>query len=339
MLILGIETSCDETALSLLRYHDQSNFEIITELVSSQVELHANYGGVVPELASRAHMQALPLMFEHLLKQSQVEASKISAVAVTQGPGLKGCLLMGLSFAQALSLALQIPFVAVNHLEGHLLSVRLKQPDFAFPYLALIVSGGHTEIIEVRGVGDYYLRCRTIDDAAGEAFDKSANLLGLDYPGGAKLAQMADSCDHSPFVLPKVMRETEGFSFSGLKTAIALLAREQQEAIRSPEIKAALAYAIQDSIVDALLFKLRKELESTEIKRVAISGGVSANQRLRKLAAGLPNCEVLFPDSRHCVDNASMIAYAGAVRFAAGERSFFGAPAVSRWPVETLSPA
>ncbi len=231
MIVLGIETSCDETAVALIRYGTDGRHELLGEIISSQNNIHEQYGGVVPELASREHLKNLPLLYDALLGKCQVDLSAVDLIGVTQGPGLKGCLLIGLSFGQGLAEASGKPMLGVNHIEGHLLAPRLDNPSLEFPYMCLIVSGGHTEILEVKGVGDYELVARTQDDAAGEAFDKSANLLSLPYPGGARLASLADSVTSSRFKLPKVMREQAGFSFWGLKTAFLLLTKKNENHI------------------------------------------------------------------------------------------------------------
>ena len=231
--ILGIESSCDESAAAILQYEiDSSDVHIVSEFISSQVALHQSYGGVVPELAAREHLRNLPFVVSEVLDRAKLAVKDLSSIAVSRGPGLKGCLLMGLNFARGLALSATVPLIGVNHIEAHLLSARLDNPDLEYPFLALIVSGGHTEVHYVPEVGKYELIARTIDDAAGEAFDKSANLLGFPYPGGAALAALAGEASSSRFKLPKVMRESEGFSFSGLKTAIALLVRKHEEDLR-----------------------------------------------------------------------------------------------------------
>lgn len=339
-IVLGIETSCDDTGIALLQYvEEQQSFKILSDQLASQTDVHKLYGGVVPELAAREHLRALPVLFGQALDQSGIKRSEINAIAVTRGPGLKGCLLMGLGFAKGLALTLKCPLVGVHHIEGHLLAPFLTHSDLHFPYLALVVSGGHTELIEVRAVGDYNLIARTSDDAAGEAFDKSAALLGIEYPGGPKLAALADSCAESSFELPKVMRQAEGFSFSGLKTAISLLVKKHESRLSSePDLVAELAHAIQESIVDALMFKLRKAIKNTGIRKVVVTGGVSANKNLRDCVANLKGVDVYFPDFRYCMDNAAMIAYVGSLRFKFGERAGLDLEAKSRWPVELLLP-
>ncbi len=335
-LILGIETSCDESAVAILRCSADGNSEVLLELVSSQTELHALYGGVVPELASREHMRNLPLLVDKGLSDAKLSLRDIGAIGVTVGPGLKGCLLIGALFAQGLALPGKIPLYGINHIEGHVLSVVLDNPGLSFPYLALVVSGGHTEIQIVRAVGQYELVARTTDDAAGEAFDKSANLMGFEYPGGAKLAALADTVASSDLKLPKVMREAPGFSFSGLKTAIANLVRHNHEILEQAEFRASLAFAIQDAIVDALLFKLAQAVKDTGIRKIAVCGGVSANKYLQaKLKAKYD--QVYLAKSAHCVDNAAMIAFAAQSRRAAGLLPLANPLQIRpRWPLESV---
>ncbi len=335
MNILGIETSCDETALCVLQISDGQTPKIIAEEISSQIKLHELYGGVVPELASREHLKNLPLMYDSILKSLAGSESEIDCIAVTQGPGLKGCLLMGLCFAKGLSLGKRIPLIGVNHIEGHALAPMLDNPELRFPYIALIVSGGHTELHIVRAVGQYELLARTIDDAAGEAFDKSAHLLGYGYPGGAALAAAADAFGPSSFKLPLVMRESAGFSFSGLKTAISLLVkRNAKEIEKSSSVKDDLASAIQSAIVNALVFKLSQVVDSTGIKEVVITGGVAANRALRLAVSQIPGVRVFVPTNGHCTDNAAMIAYAGGLRYVKNLSTPLNADVKARWPLE-----
>ena len=332
--LLAIETSCDETAVAAFDLAPESP-ALLGELVSSQTELHKLYGGVVPELASREHLRHLPLLTGKLLAQLELGIESIDAIAVTRGPGLKGALLMGIGFAKGLALARGIPILGVNHIEAHVLSAKLDNPELRFPYLSLVVSGGHTEIHLVTGVGEYRLLARTSDDAAGEAFDKSANLLGFDYPGGPKLAALADTVTSSRFKLPRVMRESEGFSFSGLKTAISLLIRDQGEGA-DPVVRAELAHAIQRAIVDALVFKVEQSVRETGVKSVALCGGVAANKTLRAALSGMPGVALFCPSQLHCMDNAGMIGYLGALRMRRGERSGFEIEALARWPIEAV---
>jgi N6-L-threonylcarbamoyladenine synthase len=336
MLVLGIETSCDETGLAILEFNSDGSAAIRGEVLASQVSLHEKYGGVVPELASREHMRSLPVLWEELIQKTGLSLDDINAIGVTCGPGLKGCLLMGITFAQGLALPRGVPVFPVNHIEGHILSGELHAPELKPPYITLVVSGGHTEILLVEGLGRYTCLCRTRDDAAGEAFDKSANLLDLQYPGGARLAARADVSGPSKrFALPKVAREMEDFSFSGLKTAVSLLIkRSRDEIFRSSEVFDEMCWVIQDSIIESLVQKTSREVLSRKLPLV-VCGGVSANSALRKRLA--ERCApVHFPPMRHCVDNGAMIAYVAGRYLVAGVKP----PKIdifSRWPVETLN--
>ena len=340
MLVLGIESSCDETAVALVEFDAASRPRVVYEEISSQIKLHALYGGVVPELAAREHLANLPILIDRALQYVNTNELTIDLVAVTQGPGLKGCLLIGLEFAKGYCLANQIPLIGVNHIEGHVHAAKLDSPDLTEPFMALIVSGGHTEIVKVNKIGSYEVLARTIDDAAGEAFDKSANLLGFEYPGGAKLASLADTVSSSRFELPKVMRESQGFSFSGLKTAISLLLKRNHEDLKDAKLKAELAFAIQESIVDALLFKLSQELKNHEVSAITISGGVACNRRLREKIKTITELPVILPSIHHCVDNAAMIALAGGLRFLNREtkslESMYPHEVQARWPIEKV---
>jgi N6-L-threonylcarbamoyladenine synthase len=336
MRILGIESSCDETGVAIVEFNDRGEATVLGEVLASQVVLHERYGGVVPELASREHMRNVPLLLDEVLSKTGLSLEDVDAIGVTAGPGLKGCLLIGVTFAQGLSVAHNLPLLPVNHIEGHILSGEMHDTTLRPPYLALVVSGGHTEIILVEGLGRYTCLCRTRDDAAGEAFDKSANLLDLGYPGGAKLAALADSAGRSTrFVLPKVAREMHDFSFSGLKTAVLLLVKKYRaECGSDPMIIQELAWCIQDSIVDALVHKTRKETNDRKLPLV-VCGGVSANRELRRrLNESYPR--VIFPPLHHCVDNGAMIAYVAGRYYKAG-RSASSFDVLSRWPVEELA--
>jgi N6-L-threonylcarbamoyladenine synthase len=335
MLILGIETSCDETGLAILEFDQLGKATIRGEVLASQVKLHELYGGVVPELASREHMRSLPLLSEELFSSASLSLSDIDGIGVTCGPGLKGCLLIGITFAQGLSLTSDLPLFPVNHIEGHILSGELHAEGLTPPYIALVVSGGHTEIVLVEGLGSYTALCRTRDDAAGEAFDKSANLLDLPYPGGARLAALASSASSSKrFKLPRVAREMEDFSFSGLKTAVALMIERNRKELEADEqVRAEIAWVIQDAIVDSLVNKTSREVKKAGVPLV-VCGGVSANQELRaRLTASCR--EVFFPPMQHCVDNGAMIAYA-AGRYLRQKVQPPRLDIFSRWPVESL---
>ena len=333
MRILGIETSCDETALAIFDSSQPASRALRAEVISSQTLMHSEYGGVVPELASREHLRNLPLLLNQVLKDAQLSEQELDLIAVTAGPGLKGCLLMGISFAQGLGIALNKPVMPVNHVEAHQFSAFIEQEtEIPFPFISVIVSGGHTEIVKVKGVGEYELLARTADDAVGEAFDKSANLLGLSYPGGAVLAKLADEFHaqlvaagsvkkfKSEFVLPKVMREAQGLSFSGLKTAISLCVARAKQNSNFEEAKSELAWVIQRSIVDALLFKLKQQIQASGIYQVVLSGGVSANKLLQSEIRSIPGVVLSVPKALHCTDNAAMIAYLASLKCKAGNK-------------------
>ena len=311
-LILGIESSCDETGVAL--YHTERG--LLAHTLHSQIALHNEYGGVVPELASRDHVRhALPLL-RSALQQAGCNLRDIDAVAYTQGPGLSGALLVGAGIACALAYTLQIPTIGVHHLEGHLLSPLLSDPAPEFPFVALLVSGGHTQLMRVDGVGSYALLGESLDDAAGEAFDKSAKLLGLDYPGGALLAKLAQGGTPGRFKLPRPMLHSGDldFSFSGLKTAVLLAVQQNPD---DPQTRADIAHAAQEAIVEVLVRKAQSALEQTGLTQLVVAGGVGANQLLRSrlnTAVGKRGGKVFYPDLEFCTDNGAMIAFAGAMR-------------------------
>jgi N6-L-threonylcarbamoyladenine synthase len=324
MLVLGIETSCDETGVALY----DTDRGLLGHLLHSQVRLHAEYGGVVPELASRDHIRrVLPLTRELLRKSARVLAD-LDAISYTQGPGLAGALLVGASIAHGLAYALRIPALGLHHLEGHLLSPLLSTPAPDFPFIALLVSGGHTQLMRVSGVGDYELLGETVDDAAGEAFDKTAKLLGLDYPGGPALAKLSDTGRPGRVRLPRPMLASGDldFSFSGLKTAVVtLVARQSSESIPRADIAA----EFQSAIVDVLVAKSLAALDRTGLERLVVAGGVGANRLLRERlseAAAKQRVAVFYPELEFCTDNGAMIAYAGARRLQAGARAVELAP-------------
>ncbi|OIO82151.1 MAG: tRNA (adenosine(37)-N6)-threonylcarbamoyltransferase complex transferase subunit TsaD [Gallionellaceae bacterium CG1_02_60_948] len=311
-LILGIESSCDETGIAL--YHTERG--LLAHTLHSQIALHNQYGGVVPELASRDHVRhALPLL-RSALQQAACTLRDIDAVAYTQGPGLSGALLVGASIACALAYTLQIPTLGVHHLEGHLLSPLLSDPAPKFPFVALLVSGGHTQLMRVDGVGRYALLGESVDDAAGEAFDKSAKLLGLDYPGGALLAKLAQGGTPGRFKLPRPMLHSGDldFSFSGLKTAVLLAVQQNPD---DPQTRADIAHAAQEAIVEVLVRKAQSALEQSGLTQLVVAGGVGANQLLRSRlneVIGKRGGNVFYPDLEFCTDNGAMIAFAGAMR-------------------------
>jgi len=311
-LILGIESSCDETGIAL--YHTERG--LLAHTLHSQIALHNEYGGVVPELASRDHVRhALPLIRSALQKAS-LSLSDVDAIAYTQGPGLSGALLVGASVASALAYTLDIPTIGVHHLEGHLLSPLLSDPAPQFPFVALLVSGGHTQLMRVDGVGHHELLGESIDDAAGEAFDKSAKLLGLEYPGGALLSKLAQRGTPGRFKLPRPMLHSGDldFSFSGLKTAVLTLTQQNE---LDEQTRADIAHAAQEAIVDVLAQKALTALGQTGLDQLVIAGGVGANQALRsRLHKDISKRggTVFYPDLEFCTDNGAMIAFAGAMR-------------------------
>ncbi|MCF6764156.1 tRNA (adenosine(37)-N6)-threonylcarbamoyltransferase complex transferase subunit TsaD [Thiotrichales bacterium 19S3-7] len=313
MIILAIETSCDETGLAL---YDTEKDALIDHIVYTQAKMHARYGGVVPELASRDHVKKLLPLLKTLLKDNQLTNSSIDAISYTKGPGLVGALMVGAAFAKSLAYALGIPAVGIHHLEGHLMAVRLEEDKPQYPFIALLVSGGHTQLIGVNSFANYQLLGESIDDAAGEAFDKTAKLLGLDYPGGALLAQLAQTGRKGIFHLPRPMTDRPGldFSFSGLKTAVL---NAWQSSDKSQQTKADLAYAFEEAVVDTILIKTKRAIKATGYKRIVIAGGVGANERLRsgfKLLDAKLNVKTYFPKIEYCTDNGAMIAVAGALR-------------------------
>lgn len=336
--ILAIESSCDETALCLIEGSGIREFTIRAECIASQNSIHELYGGVVPELASREHLRNLPILLQAVLRNSGMSLSDLSTIAVTQGPGLKGCLMTGMNFAIGLSAALSIPLVGAHHIEGHVLSALMDNEWLEFPFLCLVVSGGHTELYHVTDVGRYALLARTIDDAAGEAFDKSASLLGFEYPGGAKLAALADSVQGTRFSFPRPMLKSSGLSYSGLKTAISQEVRRLGEQVQSPAIRAELAFAIQESIIEQLVRKTHEYSAQLQIETIAVVGGVAANQRLRATFQAHFS-QVAFPEPRHATDNAGMIAYSALLRGCLGRPLPFPGCAKARWPLETLEDA
>jgi N6-L-threonylcarbamoyladenine synthase len=336
-LCLGIETSCDETAASVVAFKAGES-EVLSSLISSQVLLHAEYGGVVPELASREHLRNLPLIVDQALKDARVSLGDIACMGVTVGPGLKGCLLIGALFGQGLSQRAGIPVLGVNHLEGHILSVFLSDQTLQYPFIALLVSGGHTEVHIVKEFGVYSELVRTIDDAAGEAFDKSAYLLGFSYPGGPALAAAADSVGRSRYQFPLPMRNVPQFSFSGLKTAISLRVRSVRQSVSEAEWlqhRDELACAVQNTIVESLAEKVERVIRETGITRLTVCGGVAANRQLRKRLAEISGSTLHAAESRFCTDNAAMIAYAAAERWSRGVPGsrYVSRLVRSRWPL------
>jgi len=343
MIVLGIESSCDETGIALY----DTNRGLLSHALHSQIAMHQEYGGVVPELASRDHVRrALPLLREALNK-AQIDKTAIDAIAYTQGPGLAGALLVGASVACGLGLALHKPIIGIHHLEGHLLSPLLANQPPEFPFIALLVSGGHTQLMRVDGVGRYELLGETLDDAAGEAFDKSAKLLGLDYPGGPAISRLAMNGDPAIHQFPRPMLHSKdlNFSFSGLKTAVLTAVKKYPQTLTDDD-KANVARGFVDAIIDVLLAKCLTAMKQTGLKRLVIAGGVGANQQLRAALNAAANAsnpkkrfQVYYPELEFCTDNGAMIAFAGAMRLknnpelATKNYSFNVRP---RWPLNEL---
>ncbi|MBN9131862.1 MAG: tRNA (adenosine(37)-N6)-threonylcarbamoyltransferase complex transferase subunit TsaD [Nitrosomonadales bacterium SCN 54-20] len=320
MLVLGIETSCDETGVAL--YHTRQG--LLSHALYSQTEMHGEYGGVVPELASRDHIRRLLPLIRQIFAEASLTLQDLDAIAYTRGPGLAGALLVGASVAAALGLALKVPVLGIHHLEGHLLSPLLSDPAPVFPFVALLVSGGHTQLMEVTGLGQYRLLGETVDDAAGEAFDKTAKLLGLGYPGGPALSRLADEFSRtgqSPrFELPRPMLHSGdfNFSFSGLKTAVLTLVNKHE---MTPQSRGAIAQAFQEAAVEVLTEKSLAALAKTGLTQLVVAGGVGANRRLRSnldRRAEMIGATVYYPKLEFCTDNGAMIAFAGAMRMESG---------------------
>ncbi|MBH1930228.1 tRNA (adenosine(37)-N6)-threonylcarbamoyltransferase complex transferase subunit TsaD [Serratia rubidaea] len=334
MRVLGIETSCDETGIAV--YDDRAG--LLANQLYSQVKLHADYGGVVPELASRDHVRKTVPLIQAALKEANLSAADIDGVAYTAGPGLVGALLVGATIGRALAFAWNVPAVPVHHMEGHLLAPMLEDNPPAFPFVALLVSGGHTQLISVTGIGEYTLLGESIDDAAGEAFDKTAKLLGLDYPGGPMLSKMAQQGQVGRFTFPRPMTDRPGldFSFSGLKTFAANTIRGNGD---DAQTRADIARAFEDAVVDTLAIKCKRALEQTGFKRLVMAGGVSANRTLRaKLAEMMQKRggEVFYARPEFCTDNGAMIAYAGMVRLKNGANPELSVSVRPRWPLAEL---
>ena len=331
MIILGIETSCDETGVAVF----DSERGLLGHELYSQIELHAAYGGVVPELASRDHIRKAVPLIDKLLERINVFPWELDAVAYTAGPGLVGALMVGAMLGRSLSFALGIPAIPVHHMEGHLLAPMLEPEKPEFPFLALLVSGGHTLLVEVAAVGHYRVLGESLDDAVGEAFDKTAKMLGLPYPGGPELARLAMQGDPSRFVFPRPMVDRPGldFSFSGLKTfALNTMAKTEG----TERDKADIARAFEEAVVDTLFIKSRRALRETGLGSLVVAGGVGANQRLRDKLATLER-PVFYPRPQFCTDNGAMIAYAGMQRFLAGETSGLDVVVRPRWSLEDLA--
>ena len=340
MLVLGLETSCDETGVALY----DSERGLLADALFSQIDLHRAYGGVVPELASRDHVKRMLPLIRQVLEEAGRTAQDIDAIAYTAGPGLVGALLVGASCAQALAFAWEIPALGVHHMEGHLLAPMLEEQPPQFPFVALLVSGGHTQLVRVDGIGRYALLGESLDDAAGEAFDKTAKMLGLVYPGGPEIARLAERGVPGRLVFPRPMTDRPGldFSFSGLKTFALNTWQQQRTGGEADEqVRCDIALAFQQAVVETLTIKCKRALKHTHLKSLVIAGGVSANQALRssleKMLKGLGG-QVFYARPRFCTDNGAMIAYAGCQRLLAGQQDGPAIAVQARWPMEQLLP-
>ena len=337
MIVLGVESSCDETGIAI--YDSQRG--LLAHVLHTQMALHAQYGGVVPELASRDHVKYLVLLLDEVLHQADLGKTNIDAIAYTAGPGLIGALLSGACFAKSLAFSLNIPSLAVHHLEAHLLAAKLADPSLDFPFVVLLVSGGHTQLVEARALGEYHLLGDTLDDAVGEAFDKTAKLMGIPYPGGAQLATLADDTALSQSVslprFPRPMLHKPGldFSFSGLKTH-ALITWNASD--KTDVARAAIARAFQDAVVATLVAKSRRAIEQTGCSRLVVAGGVGANRALRQALLHLMQAlhgRVYFPAMEFCADNGAMVAYAGCLHLLTGKQDISLEVLVkARWPLD-----
>jgi N6-L-threonylcarbamoyladenine synthase len=335
MYVLGIETSCDETGVAI--YHAERG--LINHLLYSQVDMHSEYGGVVPELASRDHIRKLVPLIKQALQESQLRSTDINGIAYTAGPGLMGALLVGAATARSLAWAWQIPAIAVHHMEGHLLAPMLEADPPEFPFVALLISGGHTLLVQVEGIGRYQLLGESLDDAAGEAFDKTAKMLGLGYPGGPKLSALAEQ-GKPQIKFPRPMTDRPGlnFSFSGLKTFTFNTINASE---KTRQDKANIAAAFQQAIAETLSIKCKRALQETGLKRLVVAGGVSANKQIRAFLtemAAKEHTQIHFPRLEFCTDNGAMIAYAGCQRLMAGQQQQgLEIAARPRWPMSELS--
>ena len=336
MIVLGIETSCDESAVAI--YDSEAGLR--SHALFSQVEIHAEYGGVVPEIASRDHVRKLLPLINRCLEEAELERADIDAVAYTAGPGLIGALLVGTAIGRSIAMALGVPGLAVHHMEGHLLAPMLEEEPPQVPFVALLVSGGHTMLIEVRAIGEYRILGETLDDAAGEAFDKTAKLLGLGYPGGPALAKLAGKGDIHRFKFPRPMTDRPGldFSFSGLKTHTRNLWLNSE---KDATTQADIAAGFQQAVVDTLLIKCRRAMQQTRAQQLVVAGGVGANLALRatlKQSGEKHGWKVSYPRLEFCTDNGAMIAYAGCQRLLVGQHTGPELHAFARWPLDQLPP-
>lgn len=331
MKVLGVESSCDETGVAV--YDTEAG--LLGHKIHSQVELHAQYGGVVPELASRDHIRYLLPLTRQLFEETGISGADLDGVAYTAGPGLIGALLVGAVAVRSMAWAWQVPAVAVHHMEGHLLAPMLEDTHPEFPFVALLVSGGHTQLVLVDGIGQYRILGESVDDAAGEAFDKTAKLLGLPYPGGPELARLAQQGRPGQYRFPRPMTNRPGldFSFSGLKT---FAMNTWLESAQDDQARADIALAFEDAVIDTMKIKCRRALKETGLERLVLAGGVSANRRLRALLSEQHDMQVFYPRAEFCTDNGAMIAYAGALRLQAGESVGNAIRVRPRWPLDEL---
>lgn len=333
MRVLGIETSCDETAVAVY----DADKGIVAEKIYTQLETHRRYGGVVPELASRDHSRKLLPLIDATLTAANLQPKEISGIAYTRGPGLVSALMVGASLAKSLAYAWRVPVLGVHHMEAHLMAALLDDPRPEYPFLALLVSGGHTLLVSVKGLGEYELLGQSLDDAAGEAFDKTAKLLGLPYPGGPAVAALAAEGDPKRFHFPRPMTNRPGLdlSFSGLKTHTMQCFRDSGN---DPQTKADIACAFEEAVVDTLVIKCRRALTQTGLDRLVVVGGVSANQRLRAtLSKALgADVSVFYPKPQYCTDNGAMVAYTGFLRLSCGEQDDLTIDVKARWPMNGL---
>lgn len=338
MRVLGIETSCDETGVAIY----DTDKGLLGDALYSQVAMHAEYGGVVPELASRDHVRKLLPLVRETLQQADTTPEQLDAVAYTAGPGLIGALMVGAATGRAMALGWGIPALGVHHMEGHLLAPMLEETPPAFPFVALLVSGGHTQLVRVDAIGEYSLLGESLDDAAGEAFDKAAKMLGLAYPGGPEVARMAELGDRSRFRFPRPMTDRPGLdmSFSGLKTFTLNTSNKLRvDGELAEQDQYDIAAAFEEAVVETLAIKCRRALQQTGFKQLVIAGGVSANQRLRRKLGDMvakEKAELFYARPRFCTDNGAMIAFAGAQRLLAGQQSDLTILAQPRWPLDTL---
>ncbi|MDA1369841.1 MAG: tRNA (adenosine(37)-N6)-threonylcarbamoyltransferase complex transferase subunit TsaD [Proteobacteria bacterium] len=340
MIVLGIETSCDETGVAVYA----STHGLLADALFSQVDIHAAYGGVIPELASRDHIRKTLPLVKQVIAKAGIRNVDITGVAYTAGPGLVGALLVGAAIGRSLAMGWDVPAIGVHHMEGHLLAPMLEAEPPSFPFVALLVSGGHTQLVRVSGIGDYQLLGESLDDAAGEAFDKVGKMLGLGYPGGPHVAKLAQSGIEGRFEFPRPMTKRPGldFSFSGLKTFVrnTIIEHANNNGELDVQTQADIARAFEEAVIDTMVIKCRRALQQTGLKSLIIAGGVSANTRLREVletAMLKINGRLFYAQPRFCTDNGAMIAYAGCQRLLAGQSASLAIDAFPRWPLESLS--